>query len=339
MPSIVAGICSEDMWISALINLSFDFITLLFVVHACKKADVTFIELLNRTFGKIGAKIILSLYFIYFMAKAVLPLNEQKDYVEQTLYTLMPTVFYFLPFFLAAFYLCVKKLRVLGRSADVLWLCTVLGFLILFFLSVTNADFAAILPVGAQGGKKIIDGAYSSLNWFGDSVYVMFFIGEFAVKKHDGIKIFLSYAVSAVIIIAFTVIFYSIFTSIAYRQKFALTEISKYTTEINNMGRFDYIGILLLLLSNVFAISMPIYFSVKTLNHLCEFKKNWISPLIVVAVHVFIMLYFTERFYSIENFIINHLGIFFFLFGNVLPIFTVFLTKNKKELTYENKQS
>ena len=112
-------------------------------------------------------------------------------------------------------------------------------------------DLGTILPVGANGFKNIANGAYSSLTWFGDAVYALFFIGEFKFSKKDGLKIFISYLISAVILIAFMIIFYSIFTSISYRQRFALTEISKYTTVINNIGRFDYVGIMMLLFSNL----------------------------------------------------------------------------------------
>ena len=134
LPSVLSGFSNEDAWISALINLTVDFLTLFAVIYACKKTQSTFFELLENNFGKTGKKIILALYFIYFMMKVILPLNEQKEYVELTLYTLKPTIFYFLPFFVLSFYLCTKKTRVLGRIADVAWLITINGILTLFIL-------------------------------------------------------------------------------------------------------------------------------------------------------------------------------------------------------------
>ena len=101
LPSILAGFSAEDMWLSTVFNLFLDFLTLLAVVYACKKSKQTFFNLLENNFGKTGMKIVLSLYLIYFTLKAILPINEQKDYVELTLYTLKPTIYYFLPFFLA----------------------------------------------------------------------------------------------------------------------------------------------------------------------------------------------------------------------------------------------
>lgn len=327
MPSIVAEFAREDMWISILINLTLDFLTIFALVYTCKKTNLSFVELLELNFGKVCSKIILCFYYVLFFLKAILPLEEQKDYIEYTLYTLVPTIFYFMPFFVVAFFLCMKKLRAIGRLADICWIITLVGFIILIFLSFANADFLAILPVGANGAKNIVKGAYSSFIWFSDAVYLLFFIGEFNYRKHDGKKIFLSFAVHALMVLIFAIIFYAIFTSIAFRQRFALTEISKYTTVISNIGRLDFLGIMLLLLSNVFALALPLFFCCKILNHVCEFKKRWIAPLITISAHITIMIFFSEYYATIEKTFLGYGGLVFFILGNVLPILTVFLNK------------
>ncbi len=330
LPSILATHAKEDMWISSLLNLTLDFITLLFIISACKKAKTNFYGLLENNFGKVFAKIIMALYLIYFLLKAIVPLNEQKDYVELTLYTLKPSKLYFLPFFAVAFYLCLKPLRVVGRASDVLWLFTVMGTILLFALSIPNADFEAILPIGANGIKNITSGSFEALNWFGDAIYLAFFIGEFDCKKKDGIKIMISFIISAFIVVCFMVIFYAVFTSIAYRQRFALTEVSKYTAVINNIGRFDYVGIVLILFSNVFALALPLYFSCRILNYICNFSKTWIAPTIIIALESLILIVFTQSYLSIENFIMTYASAYFLLLGNILPIFTAILKPKEK---------
>ena len=337
LPSLIAGYSNEDMWISALINLLIDFLTLIPIVIACKKSRTGFFELMENTFGKLFSKVILFLYFIYFMLKAILPLNEQKDYIDYTLYTLRPTIAYFIPFFIVAFYLCFKRLKVLGRLSDILWFISLNGFITLFALSLTNAEFSAILPIGANTMPNILLASFKSLNWFGDAVFIMFFIGEFEYKKGFSLKLFLSYLVSALMVILFMIIFYSIFTSISHRQRFALTEISKYTTVINNLGRFDYIGIIMIIFSNTFALCLPMFFSAKILNHLFNIQKIWIAPAITVGLQLLIMLVFNEYFVSIQNFIIDYVGWFFLIFSNILPVIISLLIV--KENNYATKKS
>lgn len=320
MPSILALYSKEDMWISALISLLLDFITLLPIIYVCRHQNKNFFGIIEDIFGKFGAKFVAFLYLIYFVVKAILPLNEHKDYVLYTLYTLKTSFFYFLPLFIVATYICFKKLRILGRLSDVLWIVTINGFITLFSLSIVNADFSAILPVGANNLSNIIKGSFNCINWFGDSVFIMFFIGEFKYEKKSGIKIILSFLLGAVMVIAFMIIFYSIFTSISYRQRFALTEISKYTTVINNLGRFDYIGIIMILFSSIFAICLPIFFSSKLLDYIFSIKIAWISPLICVGIQIIIMIFLNQFYFSIEKIITNYFSYYFLLLGNILPI-------------------
>ena len=336
MSSIIAGIAKEDMWISTLLNVALDVISLLCICFACKKAQADFITILENNLGKTGKNILLFLYFIYFLLKAVIPINEQKDYVELTLYMTQPTLLTFLPVLLCSFFLCLKELRTLGRLADVIWIVTLVGFITLMALSVGSTDFSALLPIGVNGLGNILKGSYSSFIWFGDISYLIFFIGKFNYQKHDTLKIVFSYLATGVMVIFFTMVFFGVFTSIAFRQQFALTEISKYSTVINSIGRFDYVAILLLLFSNMFAISMPIYFAVKMLQGIFPIKQKWIFPLCVTSAYALLLLFFNEFFYSIEQFMLIYANGYFLLLGNILPIFTVFL-RNKEKKGYAIK--
>jgi hypothetical protein len=157
----------------------------------------------------------------------------------------------------------------------------------------------------------------------------LFFIGQFAYKNKDGVKIFLSYLVSGLLVIVFMIIFYSVFTSLAFRQRFALTEISKYSTVINNLGRFDYIGIIMILFSNLFSLALPIYFSSIIFNELFGVKKPFIAPIFTVGIQFIISIIFHQFSASIEQFIVQVGSFFFIVMGNLFPIiFCLFCKKN-----------
>lgn len=336
LPSVLAEICAEDMWLSACLNVFLDGLTVFTLAMVCRKTKTDFYGLLKLNFGEVVAKIIFGLYFVFFLMKSILPIAEQKDYVEITLYETQPSIFTFLPFFIVSFYLCLKKLRAFGRCADIMWVCSVSGLLVLFALSVGNVDFGAILPVGARGIKNISTGFFRAVTWFCDGAYMLFFVGKFQYKAKDVVKITASYFLSTVCVIVFMIFFYGIFTSISKRQLYALPEMSKYTTVINNIGRFDYIGIILVLFSGVFSLSAPLYFATYCLKKIFGFKKSVIPSAIVNAVVFAIFLFVTEKFANIRDFITNYGSVYFILLGNVVPLLLPLLLIKQKGESYES---
>ena len=337
MPSLLAENAKEDMWLCALLNLTLDTLTLACVLHTCKKSDKDFFSLLKDNFGNACACIIACIYALYFLLKAFLPLQEQKEFVKLSLYINMPTDLFFLPFFIVCFYLCLKPLRVFGRVSDILWFFTLSGFLILVFLSVSNVDWVALLPVGAQVLNSVTKGSFNTLNWWGDCAYALFFIGNFKHGKKANAKILLTFIACGFAVVLATMIFWGTFTSIAFRQKFAMTELSKYTTVINNIGRFDYVGILFILFSCVFALSLPVYFACLLLQRVFNLEKKWIIPLIVNLVLIVLMLALNQKMNTVTIFFTKYMPIVFLIMGNLLPALTVFLkTQRRNDNLNEN---
>lgn len=331
LPSVVAEIASEDMWISAVFNLLVDMLTLAVILWVCRKCDCDFFELLEKSFGKTVAKIILFVFAIYFFSKAFIPLQEQKEFVKLSLYINLPTDLFFLPFFLVSFYLCLKPLRIFGRIADILWLFTIVGYLLLIVLSVNNVDWAALLPIGARGIKSVAEGSYHSVNWWGDCAYALFFIGNFAHGKKASVKILLSYLIGGIIVIIAFIFFWGTFTSIAFRQKFAMTELSKYTTVINNTGRFDYVGILFILFSCVFGLAIPLYLTCNILQRIFPLKRTWIIPLCVNLLMAILLIALNQYMVTLTQFFSNVMGVFFIIMGNLLPLLTVCLIPARRK--------
>jgi hypothetical protein len=226
-------------------------------------------------------------------------------------------------------------MRVYGRVSDVLWFFTIIGYLILIALSFNNVEWSALLPVGARGVKSVMKGSYLTANWWGDCVYLMFFIGNFAHGKKASLKIILSYLIAGIIVLFAMIFFWGTFTSIAHEQKFAMTQLSKYTTVINNVGRFDYLGILFILFSCVFGLSLPLYFCSSLLQEVFPLKKRWIIPLIVNLAMLLLTLILNGYMATCSLVLQNYFSLFFIIMANVLPLFTLLL-KNKEKNYAEN---
>ena len=336
MPSLISGIANEDCWISVLINGITDIFTVAVILFTLKDENCDFFTLVKQNFGNVFYKTVIIFYFIFFLAKTLLPVNEQKDYVELTLYMTSPTVFTFTPVFIAILYLSAQKLRMLGRIADAIAVISVLSYFLLFALSVPNTDITSLLPIGARGIGKISLASYNAQNWFGDGVYFLFFTGEYLKCKKGGLKVIISVIVSVLITVIFVILFYGTFGAIAFRQKFALTEISKYTTVVNNLERFDFLSVFGLLFTGIFSMCLPFFFATELLTRLINIKKP-LAAIITSVLPILSVLFFDEYFASVQHFLVNYASGYFLFFGTVFPVIiaAILKIKSKKETNCE----
>ncbi|MFR6056307.1 MAG: GerAB/ArcD/ProY family transporter [Eubacteriales bacterium] len=338
LPSIMAQFAFSDMWISALLNVALDTLTLFCALSLWKRYEGRdFYNILADNFGKTAAKIVYALYFLYFILKAYSPVTEQKTYVERTLYESTATVFTFLPFFLVSAYLASKKLFVLGRLADIMFLFTLTGFVLLFALAFANTDFGAVLPIGINGVGKIAKGSFISLNWFGDGVYFFFLMGRVPPEKKAGVRILPTFACAGLLVVLFMVMFYGSFSFIAPRQEFALTEIAKYSVSINNIGRFDYIAVFFLLFTGAVAMALPLYFATECFIKVFNLQaKMWTS--IVIHACMFVIIYVIAEYVNTAMRVITfYISWFFIVMAYVVPLLTLFLRRGGRKIAEKNK--
>lgn len=332
LPSVLVKVAGSDMWISSVINVALDALTLICALVLWQRyKGRDYYDILTLNIGKVGAKIVYALYFIYFFIKAYTLVNEQKLYVERTLYENTTNFFTFLPFFFFCGYIASKKLFVLGRLADIMFLCTVIGLVILYALAFSNTDFGAVLPVGVNGAGKIVKGAFSSFNWFGDAVYLFFLMGRIPPEKKAYAKLVPSYFAAGIFPVLCMLMFYGIFSSVAARQEFALTEIAKYSVAINNIGRFDYIAIFALLFSGSVAMCLPLYFATECIVKITGIEKKIYVSMGVSAAMFLLILLMHEHYASALSVSISSMAVFYMVMSNVVPLLSLFLRKGAKD--------
>ena len=182
----------------------------------------------------------------------------------------------------------------------------------------------------------MLEGAFKTLLWFGDPIYVLFFLNE--VKKDNKMtkKVVISYLVSAIIIFIVLTVFYAIFGSIAKRQFYAPIKMSKYSITLSNIGRFDYVGSLILSFASIFLIAMPLMFSSSLIKRVYSFKKAYTAPLIVNGLALLLTLVFENGFFSILRWFQNY-GIFILItFTYLIPLITFIVYRRKHNATQKN---
>lgn len=332
LPALLAGMVGENMWLTTIINLIIDLLLLLMVCFILSRTNKTFYELLCYCFGNSGAKIISFLYALFFIGKAFIPIFEQKNTIELTFYETQPTLFTFMPFFIVAFYIAIKGLKPFAKSMEFCLWIFIFGLSVTTILALSAGDFSALLPVFSKSPKQLFTASFNSLLWYGDPVFLLYFIGHSTLHKKTTKNMVLSFVIYGAITLIIFIVFYAVFDSIAQRQYYAILKMSKYSITLSNIGRYDYIAALLLSAINVYQTSLPLLLGTIALNDCFSFKNKFTSPLIVFGVMITITLITQNHFFPSISFTQKYLIYFFVFMTYILPLIIFLLLIRRKSL-------
>ena len=338
LPALLAGLVNENLWISTLINMIIDGVLLVVVCYFLKTQNKPFCEVLSDGFTKNGAKIISLLYAVFFILKAFIPILEQKNTIELTFYETQPTLFTFMPFFIVAFYIAIKGLKPFVRSLEFCLWIFIFALLITILLSISAGNYANLLPVFSKSPKQLLGASFNSLLWYGDPVFLLYFVGH--IKRDNKLtkNLVLSFVLYAFITLLIFVIFYAIFDSIAERQYYAILKMSKYSITLSNIGRYDYIASLLLSAINVYQTALPLLLAVIALNNTFNFKNKFVSPIIVFSIITVMTIFMQNLFFPSIEFTQKYLTYFFIVMTYFIPTLLFLLIKRREQKWYLSEQ-
>ena len=331
MPTQLVLFSKNDLLFPALANFALQ-AGIIFLIMLLSRSNKTVFELLRYTFGKLGAAILSLVLALFFLYAAFCPMLEQKLFVQGVFYDTLPSLVAFAPFFIFSAYLCAKPIFALGRIWDFLAPVAIIGFAGLMIFSIGQADYGALLPVGAGGGKGFFEGFAYTLSWFYDSAIVLLLMGGFRYEKGMAWKSLLSYLAGGAAVLLFLAAYYGIFSDIALRQTFAFAKISKYFAGVTVLGRFDYIFICMLSLVMAFYITIPLQACVVCLRETTGQKGMPLWYAVGVNLILFAASYFSN-FYNqtaIETVSVKLFWIFP-LFCCLVPLLCMLLRRSPRE--------
>lgn len=320
-PAVFSGMCGEKLWISAAILLALDFLLIfLFMFYARRFEGVAFFDILSDGYGKVFAKAVFFVYGIFFLLKAFVPLCEYKYLVESGFYEVMPRSEIFFPMFALTFYISIKGLKVFARCSEFVAPITVVGLFVLFYLTVGSCDFANLLPLFYGTGQKEANCVYRNLFWFNDCSYLLLFCGHFKPEKKMTLRVCLSYIAPALATVFFFVCFYAVFYTVSPLEKTAINAVSIFSVTLVNVGRFDYLALFLLVLSGVFALSLPVLAATKCFFRAFGATKSTVPAIVVNGLLLAAVGTYSSKIDAVIEFFQAYLAPFFWVCGYGLPL-------------------
>jgi len=329
-PSAISRVYKEKLWQPLVIWFALEILFLLYVFFLIKKhGNKTFFAILKDGYGETTAKIVYFLFGLFFLVKSFLPLIEHKMLIETAFYEILPSSPVFYPLFLVTTYISLKGLKSLGRAAEFCLPICWAGLAVILFLSAPSGDPENLLPL-FSGSKSGAISLLSTFSWFGDALYLLFFMGHFDLEKHDRLKLVFSYAIPAVFVVAFFCCFYAVFAAVAPTQPIAVKETGIFSVTLQNVGRFDYLAVFLITLASVLSVAFPIVTSVKLFERAFS-AKNATIPALVVNILLFIATcFFSQKFENILGVYMKYLSPIFVIFTFIIPISGLRSSSNEK---------
>lgn len=320
----------NGVWFSAFLDFALHTVAVWAVAYACSKSDKTFFERLKLTFGEMPAKIIMGLFALIFLASSLVPLGEQKLYVQEIFYDTIPSLITFLPFFVFSTYATQKRFSNTGRAADLCFPIFCVCFILLVIMALGEVNLTHLLPVFNVPFKNVLKGAASSLFRFNEAAVLLMFMGHFKYKKGDCTKITVSYGIGGLSVTLFCALFYSVYSTITPDQFFAISKISVFFSAINTVGRVDLILLYALEIVMLFAVVLNLQMCRYCLEKATGYNNNLVLSVAINAVLLILTIIFDHKFTALQKLFGGPFGIVLFVMSSVLPALSLTLKKGGK---------
>ena len=335
VPSLLAKHAGGDLLLPALLHFLTQTLVLLAILYAASRSEKTIMERLRSKLGK-GVFVLYTLYALYFLFAAVLPLLDLEKFVYAAFFDTAPTTFSFAVFFFFSAYLCAKGLKSVGRSADLCIFLFLFPFFALLVMAFPATDFSSLMPLFGTPFPRSKTAFLMTMPHFSDAVLLLPLIANLRYRKNDGVKITVGYASGGVFSLLFFAFFFGIFSSLAPREHYAFLKIAQYFPALSVVGRIDLIFIYLLTVVLLFYSCLPLQYTTDLVSRLLGTeRKTWISGVLNFLLLVAVL--FTNRFYdTFYRWISGKLSFAFWIFAVVFPLFLLLLPKEQDSEKKEN---
>lgn len=334
-PSLLAGFMQGDLLLPALLHFIFQAGILFALLFFVSRLEKPLFATLEEKFGK-SVRIFYALYALYFLFYAILPLLDLEKFVYAAFFDTAPTFFSFAFFFILSAFVCTKSIASLGRFADLSVFLFLVPFLVLLFMSVSQANVSNLLPFFEKELSSTASAFSYTTPHFADALLLLPLLSNYSYQKKDALKISLGYGFGALLTIAFFAVFYGVFGTIASREHYAFLKIAQYFPALSVIGRVDLLFIYLLCVVLFILVCTPLLYAVDfTARLFPSNRKTAVSAVINFSAFLFVL--FCNQYYNTFYRVISSKLFFLFWIFSLAPLLLYFLKVKSKNTGVKNR--
>ena len=294
LPAFMSSIAQNDFWITAIVVFVMEIFTFLFILKKTEKfPGKTFFDIIQENLGKVISKIVMVIFVLFFLFKAVLSVYVSGLFIKYTVYEDFNEFIFLFIFLLYLIYFVRSDLRVIGRASELIIYVAVVASIISLMLSVVEIDINNIFPVLTNGLSPVLECMSKSSFWFGDYLIFLFMMGNFSFEKNSVRKVIISYIMMAVILVIFFITFHCLFKNTSAVHMTAVSDVSHYIPRFSDF-RLDWVSDILWIFVCFFASGIWLFCFKWSFDKLFNIKKYTLTTPIVFCICMFILVYFLK---------------------------------------------
>lgn len=293
LPSILAQDVGHDSWLTIAFSFLWDAVCLVFLLWAIKinresKLDIS--AVLNNTITKVGAKIVLAIFFVIFIVRTNILLASCYKMFAVTFDVSTNWVVFVLPIVALSVLALKLGFNSIARASQLLFGVIFLCVVVLVIPPVTRADMGSLLPVGEAGWGKILSTSVMRSFWFTDYVFVYLVFDNVKIKKRVFSPVMTAFVIGAVLTVLMNAIFVSLYGSLAGSFDLAMSKIGIHFVSSSANGRWDWLTLSIWLISVFFKIVVFFFCAYKCAEKIFEFNSDKINVWAVIVITLLLML-------------------------------------------------
>lgn len=338
LPSILYELSESSGLLVAFGLFLFDFLALYLILKLKEKfPNKSLYDLLSMCFGKIIAKIVYIIIYIFLLLKFLMIVNEAVSYTQAIVDEDFTNIMFLMCFLPVASAIAHSGLKSTARTCEFGFVFIVIGLIVCLFLSETTTAFMKIGSIFESSLQNILSSSFFTSIWFVDFLFLLIILDKVKIEKNLTKRIFNVVIFIFVILGVLYFIYFRLFRTTAFLHKNAIADVTQYNRIIGNVGNIDIISILVYLFVIFFQGS--IYMSCLRIcfeKIIGQINPTWaiiFTDLAITSLQLF-------AFYNLEITISFYMGYFKYLYVFFwLIILVLSLLKKEKKNDSKNQKN
>lgn len=286
---VVYEFSQKDAFWSVLFGAILDILVLFLVVLLLKKhPNITFFELLKNTFGKILAKVITLLMFVFIFLKVLYLAEETFSFFVKFLYEDLNIIVYILPMAFVCGYFSIKGITTISRTIEIFYIFVLLGIVLCALTAIEGVNLDYIFPVFENGAKNTFDGLFAQTFYRGNGLILLMFMGKINFSKHFVLKFMSAKVLITLLILGITFLFYVVYGPSVKYVEFALADLPQYNPFVSDIGRLNWLSVVVCVIALILTTSVMIY----CLSLILRWNFNLKRSLLSTGISIFLITFF-----------------------------------------------